>query len=80
MIFEKVRELLAEQLEINEEDITPETRIMEDLHADSLDIVELIMTLEGEYNLVITDEEAATCRTVGEVAEYIEKVLDRQGK
>ncbi|MFR3290742.1 MAG: acyl carrier protein [Lachnospiraceae bacterium] len=58
MIFETVRELLAYQLEVSPESITPETDIFEDLGADSLDVVELVMSIEEEYDIVITDERA----------------------
>lgn len=80
MVYDKVRELLAAQLEIPEETIAPETRIMEDLHADSLDIVEIIMMLEEEYGLVVTDEEIISVQTVGEIAEKIEELLENVGQ
>lgn len=56
MVFEKLRALLARQLEISEDKITMDTHIVDDLGADSLDVVELIMSLEDEYGIVITDE------------------------
>ena len=64
MIYETVRELLAHQLEIDPAQIGPQTDILEDLGADSLDIVELVMAIEEEYDIVITDERAANVRTV----------------
>lgn len=56
MIFETVRELLAHQLEVDPESIGPDTDIFDDLGADSLDVVELVMSIEEEYDIVITDE------------------------
>ena len=71
-MFEKIRDLLAEQLEIDADEISPETNIIEDLGADSLDIVELLTTLEEELGIIITNEAAHNLHTVGEVAEFIE--------
>ena len=75
MTLEKIIELLASQLEIDRALISPDTDIIEDLGADSLDIVELITAIEDEYNLVITDERATEIRTVRDLASYIEKYL-----
>ena len=75
MIFETVRELLAHQLEVSPESITPETDIFEDLGADSLDVVELVMSIEEEYDIVITDERAANVRTVEQLVEMLEIAL-----
>lgn len=75
MVFEKLRSLLAEQLEISEDKITMDTNIMDDLGADSLDVVELIMSLEDEYGIVITDDAVRDMHTVGEVVEFIEKLI-----
>jgi acyl carrier protein len=71
MIFEKVKEKIAEQLGIDEEEITLESQIVEDLGADSLDVIELLMMFEEEFDIEITDEEAEKLTTVGEVVEYI---------
>jgi len=71
MIFEKVREVVAEQLGIEEDDITMESSFIDDLGADSLDIVELIMALEEEFDLEIPDSEAEKISTVGDVVDYI---------
>ena len=73
-MFEKVRDLLAEQLEINPDTITMETNIMEDLGADSLDVVELIMALESEFGIMINDETAATLVTVSEIVKFLENL------
>lgn len=75
MVFEKLRELLASQLEVSEGQITMDTNIMDDLGADSLDVVELIMALEDEFDLVITDEAVRELYTVREVTEFIEKLI-----
>ena len=73
-IFEKVRSLISEQLDIDEDKITPETTF-EDIDADSLDVVELVMALEEEFDLEIADEEVEKIQTVGDVVGYIEKHL-----
>ena len=75
MVYEKLRALLAEQLGISVDDITPETNIIDDLGADSLDIVELLAALEDEFDLLITDERVRELYTVREVAEFIESLL-----
>lgn len=75
MIYETVRELLAHQLEIDPAQIGPQTDILEDLGADSLDIVELVMAIEEEYDIVITDERAANVRTVEQLVEMLEDIL-----
>jgi acyl carrier protein len=69
----KVREIICEQLGVNEGDVTPEASFIEDLGADSLDIVELVMALEEEYDMEISDEEAEKIRTVHDVVSYIER-------
>lgn len=76
MFFEKVRELLSKQFEISEDQITMDTSIVDDLGADSLDVVELIMSLEEEFNIVISEEAAAGITTVREVVEFLEKNVD----
>jgi acyl carrier protein len=71
MIFEKIKATIAEQLSIDEEEITTESSFIDDLGADSLDIVELIMALETEFDLEIPDEDAEKISTVGDVVDYI---------
>jgi len=74
-IFERVRAIIVEQLGVDEEKVTPEARFREDLEADSLDLVELIMAFEEEFGGEISDEEAQGITTVGEAVAYLEKHL-----
>lgn len=74
-IFEKVKAIIVEQLGVDEEKVTPEARFREDLEADSLDLVELIMAFEEEFGGEISDEEAQGITTVGEAVAYLEKHL-----
>ena len=74
MYFEKVRNALAHQFELDPETITAETNLIDDLGADSLDVVELIMSLEDEFGIAISDEDAAQLYTVGRIVEYLEKL------
>jgi acyl carrier protein len=74
MIFENVRNALAEQFEIDAESITPETSLIDDLGADSLDVVELIMSLEDLFGITISDEDAAQLHTVSRIVDYLEKL------
>ena len=73
MVFEKVKAILSEQFDVEEDSITQETVIAEDLGADSLDIIEMLMTLEDEYGVTIPDDQINQVKTVKEVAELIEK-------
>lgn len=73
MALDKVKGIIAEQLSVDEGDITMESSFIEDLGADSLDIVELVMALEEEFDLVIPDEDAEKIRTVGEIVKYIQE-------
>lgn len=72
MIFDKVKELIADKLSVEESSITMESTFVEDLGADSLDVVELIMSLEEELEMEIPDEDAAEFITVADVVKYIE--------
>ena len=70
-IFQKLKGIVVEQLGVDEEDVTMEASFVEDLNADSLDLVELIMSLEEEFGLEISDEEAEQIATVNDAVEYI---------
>ena len=74
MYFEKVKEALAKQFEMDPESITLDTNLIDDLGADSLDVVELIMSLEDEFGLSISDEDAAQLYTVGRIVDYLENL------
>lgn len=74
MLFETVKENLAKQFEIEPETITIDTNIIDDLGADSLDVVELIMSLEDSFGITITDDDAAKLSTVGAIVDYLEKL------
>ena len=73
MVFEKLRTLLAQQLEISEDKITMDTNIVDDLGADSLDIVELIMAFEEEFGVEIPDEKAEKIRTVADAVKLLDE-------
>lgn len=75
MVFDKLKEIIVEQLQANPADIKRESDIIKDLNADSLDIVEMLMKLEEEYNISIPDEKAAELKTVGDIADYVSSLL-----
>lgn len=72
MVFEKIRSILCDQLDVEEQDITMESNIAEDLGADSLDVVDLIMSIEDEFELEVPDDQIENIKTVGDVVSYIE--------
>ena len=72
-MFEKVRDMLAEALNIPADKITPESKVTDDLGADSLDVVELVMSIEDAFGITIEDEKAAELTTVRQVVDYLEK-------
>ena len=74
MYFEKVRDALAAQFELDPDKITMETNLIDDLGADSLDVVELIMNIEDEFGVSISDEEAANLVTVQRIVDFLEKL------
>lgn len=73
MVFEKIRTILCEQLELEENQVTMESSIMEDLGADSLDLVDLLMSLEDQFNLEVPDEDVEKIKTVGDLVRYVEE-------
>jgi len=75
MVYEKIKEVLAAQYDVDPESITRDTDLMNDLGADSLDLVELLMALEEEYNISATDESIYEYKTVGEISDFIETLV-----
>lgn len=73
MVLEKIKAILAEQFDVEEDKITAETNIAEDLGADSLDVVDLVMTLEDEFDIEIPDDEVENIRSVGNLVKFIDK-------
>lgn len=73
MVFEKIREILCNQFDVEDDAVTLSTRISEDLGADSLDAVDMLMSLEDEFDVEIPDEEIENIRTVGDLVSYIEE-------
>ena len=72
MVLEKVKAILAEQFDVEEDTITMETSVAEDLGADSLDVVDLLMSIEGEFEIERPDTEIENMKTVGDLVKYIE--------
>ncbi|MCI7094410.1 MAG: acyl carrier protein [Clostridiales bacterium] len=72
MVFDEIKALLADKLNIAQEKITMESNIISDLGADSLDIVEMLMTLDQEYGIEIPDEAAAEFKTVGDIVKFVQ--------
>jgi acyl carrier protein len=73
MIFEKVRAIIVDQLDVEEEKVTLTANIQDDLGADSLDIVDLVMSFEEEFDTEIPDEQVETIKTVGDIVKFIEE-------
>ena len=71
--YDRLKKIIVEQLGVDETDVKPEASFVDDLNADSLDLVELIMSLEEEFGMEISDEEAERIKTVGDAQEYIEE-------
>lgn len=71
--FDRLKKIIVEQLGVEEDDVTPEAAFVEDLNADSLDLVELIMSLEEEFGMEISDEDAEKIQKVSDAVEYIEE-------
>jgi len=72
MVFEKIKNILAEQLDADPDEMTMDTNIAKDLGADSLDVVELLMSIEDEFEVEIPDEEIENIKTIGDLADYIQ--------
>ena len=75
MTFDKIKKIIAEQLQVNADDIKPETNLMKDLEADSLDAVEIIMEIETEFNIEIPDEEAEKFQSIDDIVKYVESKI-----
>lgn len=76
-VEDKVKEIIVEQLSVNAEQVTPEAKFIEDLGADSLDVVELVMAFEEQFGIEVPDEDAEKLQTVGDVNSYIKEALDK---
>ncbi|MGN0553877.1 MAG: acyl carrier protein [Oscillospiraceae bacterium] len=72
MVFDKVKELIIDQLDVDEDSVTAGANIQDDLGADSLDVVDLVMSLEEEFDIEIPDEAVENIKTVGDIVKYIE--------
>lgn len=72
MVFEKIREIIMEQLNVDEDSVAMNTHLMKDLEADSLDAVEIIMAIEDEFEIEIPDEEAEKFQSVSDIVKYVE--------
>lgn len=73
MMFERIREIICEQLELEEDVVTMDAILLEDLGADSIDLADLVMTFEDEFDLEISDEDLENIKTVGDIVKYIEE-------
>ena len=76
MVFDKIKEIIANKIQVDEDKITPETSLMKDLEADSLDAVEIIMGIEEEFDVEIPDSAAEGFENVGDIARYVESKLN----
>ena len=76
MVFDKIKEIIANKIQVDEDKITPETSLMKDLEADSLDAVEIIMGIEEEFDIEIPDSAAEGFENVGDIAKYVESKID----
>lgn len=72
MTIDKIKQILADTLDVNEDELSADTNIATDLGADSLDVVEILMSIEDEFEIEIPDSEIENIRTIGELVEYIE--------
>ncbi|MGF6376952.1 acyl carrier protein [Clostridiales Family XIII bacterium PM5-7] len=76
MTFEKIRDIIVEQLSVEESMVTMDTNMMKDLEADSLDAVEIIMAIEEEFDIEIPDEEAEKFQLVGDLVKYVDEICE----
>ena len=75
MVFETIRKLLSEQLDIDPEEITMDSTLLEDLGADSIELVDLVMSVEEEYDIEVPDDALDDIRTVGDAVNYLENLI-----
>ena len=73
MMFEKIREIICDQLELDEDQVTMDSVLLEDLGADSIDLADLVMTFEDEFNMEISDEALESIKTVSDIVKYVEE-------
>lgn len=73
MIFDKIKDIIIDQLQVEESDVAMDTNLMKDLSADSLDAVEIIMAIEDEFGIEIPVEDAENIQTVGDLVKYVEE-------
>ena len=76
MVFDKIKDIIVEQLDVEEDAVTMEASITEDLGADSLDVVDLVMSIEESFDAEIPDEEVENIKTVGDIVKYIENKVE----
>lgn len=72
MVFEKLREIICEQLELSEEIVTMDSNLMDDFDADSIDLVDIVMSIEDEFNIEVPEDAIDDLKTVGDVVKFIE--------
>lgn len=72
MVFEKVRQIICDQLDLEDDQVTMESSVIEDLEADSLDLVDLVMAFEDEFDIEYPEEEVENVKTVGDIVKYIQ--------
>ena len=73
MVFEKIREIIMEQLNVDQDDVTMDTHLMKDLEADSLDAVEIIMAIEDEFEIEIPDDDVEKFQNVSDIVRFVEE-------
>ena len=78
MVFDKIRDIIVDQLDASADDVTAEASIIDDLGADSLDVVDLISSVDDEFDVEIPDEEVENIKTVGDIVSYIESATSEE--
>lgn len=76
MVFDKIKDIIVEQLDVEEDAVTMEASITDDLGADSLDVVDLVMSIEESFDVEIPDEEVENIKTVGDIVKYIKNKVE----